>query len=403
VKHLNWLAIIPVILGVLFFKNMVKNRAAPQKVTEPEAAIVVRVEAAEEQALPRALKGFGTVVSAREWTAIPQISGKVTYVHPNLRTGEQVGADEVLFTVETVDQGLEQQRILADQRALQAEIAQLNRRGKQLKSSLNVAHGTLKSLEREVQRYEKLFQQGATPESTLDARRRDVLNQQRAIEDIETNITTIPHQIKAVQARKDANYANIQKQSVQVGRSVVRSPFNGRLNEVYLEKGQVVNAGSQLFTLQGDDQVRVEARFPQSQLGTFPILGASVTTPGGRTVPATVGPLREQVDPVSRTASVQLLLDSNVDKVLLPGALVGVTLDGPARDPYPVIPRVALHNGFVFVVQEGRLKQVPVEEAFREGDLVAIKSGIRKGEQVVTSDPGLAMDGSLVTVATSER
>ena len=149
--------------------------------------------------------------------------------------------------------------------------------------------------------------------------------------------------------------------------------------------------------------MKVEARFPQSQLGTFPILEATVTTPSGRTVPAAVGPLREEVDPVSRTASVQLAVAADVDSVLLPGALVGVTLVGPARQPYPVIPRVALHNGFVFTVEEGRLKQVAVEEAFREGEQVAIKSGIQEGDQVVVSDPGLAMNGSLVTVATSER
>lgn len=402
-KHLNWLMIIPVVLGVLFFKNMVQSRKAPEKMTEPEAAVVVRTQTVEEEALPRSLKGFGTVVSSREWTAVPQISGKVTYVHPNLRTGERVGEGEVLFTVETVDQDLEQARLQADQRALSAEVTQLEERRKQLKSSLEFARRTLQSLEKEVQRYESLYQQGATPESTLDARRREVLNQQRAIEDIETSIATIPAQIQAVYARKDANLANLKKQSVQVGRAVVRAPFNGRLGQVYLETGQVVSAGSQVFTLQGDDQVRVEARFPQAQLGSFPIMSASITTPSGQTVSARIGPLREQIDPVSRTASVQLIVDSDSDRALLPGALVGVTLNGPVHDPYPVVPRVALHNGFVFLVQEGRLKQVPVEEAFREGDLVALKSGISEGDQVVVSDPGLAMDGSMVTVATSER
>ena len=131
-KYLNWLAIIPVILGVLFFRNLVKNREAPQKVAEPEAAVVVRTQTVTNVALPRALKGFGTVVSAREWTAVPQIGGKVVHVHPNLRTGEQVSEGSVLFTIETVDQGLEQSRIQADQQALQAEITQLKERKKQL-------------------------------------------------------------------------------------------------------------------------------------------------------------------------------------------------------------------------------------------------------------------------------
>ena len=391
------------ILGVLFFRTMVKNREAPEKTAEPEAAIVVHTEKVEERALPRLLNGFGTVVSSREWTAVPQVSGEVTYVHPNLRTGERVNAGDVLFTVETVDQGLEQARIQADQRALDAEVGQLEQRREQLKSSLRIARQTLESLQKEVQRYERLYQEGATPETTLDARRRDVLNQQRAMEDIETTMATIPDQIRAVRARQDANYANIRKQSVQVGRAMVKAPFNGRLKEVYLEKGQVVNAGSQLFSLQGDDTMKVEARFPQAQLSSFPIRKASITTPGGATIRAAVGTMREEVDPVSRTASVQLEVPAGSEQTLLPGALVGVTLEGPAHDPYPVIPRVALHNGFVFVVRDGRLTQVEVEEAFREGDLVALKSGLEAGQEVVVSDPGLAMNDSLVTVAPKER
>ena len=402
-KHLNWLAIVPVILAIVLFRTMVKNREAPQKSAEPEAAVVVHTQTVEEQALPRQLNGFGTVVSAREWSAVPQVSGQITYVHPNLRTGERVSEGDVLFTVETVDQGLEQARIQADQRALDAEVGQLEQRRKQLKSSLEIAHQTLQSLQKEVLRYEKLYQEGATPETTLDARRRDVFNQQRVIEDIETNIATIPDQIRAVRARQDANYANLRKQSVQVGRAVVRAPFNGRLQEVYLEKGQVVTAGGQLFSLQGDDVVKVEARFPQSQLSSFPILGASITTPGGSIVRADVGAMREQVDPVSRTASVQLVVGAGADRALLPGALVGVSLQGPAREAYPVIPRVALHNGFVFLVRDERLTQVAVEEAFRAGDLVAVTSGLKAGDEVVVSDPGLAMDGTLVRVAAKER
>lgn len=391
------------ILGVLFFRTMVKNREAPEKTAEPETAIVVHTEKVEERALPRLLNGFGTVVSSREWTAVPQVSGEVTYVHPNLRTGERVNAGDVLFTVETVDQGLEQARIQADQRALDAEVGQLEQRREQLKSSLRIARQTLESLQKEVERYERLYQEGATPETTLDARRRDVLNQQRVIEDIETNMATIPDQIRAVRARQDANYANIRKQSVQVGRAMVKAPFNGRLKEVYLEKGQVVNAGSQLFSLQGDDTMKVEARFPQAQLSSFPIQKASINTPGGATIQAAVGTMREEVDPVSRTASVQLEVPAGSEQTLLPGALVGVTLEGPAHDPYPVVPRVALHNGFVFIVKDGRLAQVEVEEAFREGDLVALQSGLEAGQEVVVSDPGLAMNDSLVTVAPKER
>lgn len=395
--------LIPVALGIFIFKGAVSGREEPKKETEPQSVLRVETDTVRVQSLPRLLRGFGSVVAARKWTAIPQISGKVTNIHPNLKTGGTIAQGQVLFVIETIDQGLEQERILADRRALEAEIRQVDQRKIQLKQSLQAAQGSLRLLQKERDRYQKLFEAGATPASTVDARQREVLNQQRVIEDIESNITTLPYQVDAVRARISANRVNLQKQGVQIGRSVVRAPFNGRLGEVYLEVGQVVSAGAQLFQLQGSDELRVEARFPQAQLGAFPIKGATVTTPAGLELSAQVGPLREQIDPITRTASVQLTVASTKDASFIPGASVGVELAGDPHAPLPVIPRSALRNGQVFTVADGKLQRKRVEVAFREGDNVAIEQGLEEGEQLVISDPGLAMDGTLVQIAPQDR
>ncbi len=401
-KWLNLLAIIPIVIGVLIFRSAVSGREPPEKKTEPEAVLTVVVETVEVSSLPRELTGFGTVVAERRWTAVPQISGKITNVHPNLKTGGFVAEGQVLFVIETVDQGLEQESILADRRALEAEIEQIGQRKIRLHQSLEAARGTLALLEREEQRYKTLFELGATPATTVDAQTRAVLQQQRVIRDIESNISTLPAQVDALQARISGTQTRLQKQGVQIGRSIIKAPFNGRLGEVYLEPGQVVAAGAQLFSMQGRDQVRVEARFPQAQLGEFPLTGAFITTPSGQTLKAKIGTLRESIDPISRTASVQLTVEAGSDGALLPGALVNVTLEGEPHAPLPVIPRAAIHNGQVFTVSDGKLGRREVEIAFREGELVAIESGLAKGDVIVVSDPGLALDGTLVQVAAKE-
>jgi len=402
-KWLNLLAIVPIVIGVLIFKNAVSGRKPPEKSELPEVAVSVETERVEKMALPRLLTGFGTVVSDREWTAVPQISGKVTYVHPNLKTGDYIAEGQVLFVVETVDQELEQERILAERRALQAEIRQVDSQRSRLEESLRVARESLKLLEKEYDRYQTLYQKGATPASTVDARRRDVLNQERAIKDIQTSLSSLPDQQEAVRARIDANRANLQKQSVQIDRSVVKAPFTGRVGEVYLEKDQVVSAGSQLFTMQGAKEARVEARFPQAQLANFPVREAYITTPEGKQLQARIGPLRERIDPTSRTGSVQLIVPTPPQSVLLPGALVEVVLKGDSHEPMPVVSRSVIRNGQVFLVENGRLARRDITQAFREGDLVAVKEGLKAGDEVVTSDPGLAMDGSEVRVVGKEQ
>ena len=403
-KWLNLLAIIPILFGLWFLKSSVAQRKAPEKKSEPEVSMRVEVQTVAEESLPRVLNGFGTVVAERRWTAVPQVSGKVTSIHPNLKTGQTVAKGSVLVTIDTADQRLEESRIQSENRVLQSEIAQIDSRKQQLKSTLKVAQISLTLLQKEEARYQKLYQSGAVAASTVDARHRDVLQQQRAIEEIRTNIATLPAQVQGVRARMSVQNSNIQKQRLQVSRSVIRAPFTGRLGEVFLEVGQVVNAGSQLFTMEGRDQLKVEAKFTPEQLLDFPVQRAAILLPDGTRYPADIGPLREKVEPTSRTASVQLLVNAPVsdDSPLLPGALVEVELEGSAHPVYPVVPRLAVQNGQVFLVVEGRLQRRAVEIAFRQGDKVAISEGLRGGEKIVVSDPGLAIDGSLVEVTETE-
>lgn len=400
-KWLNLLAIIPVVLGLFILKSSISSKPKPKEKQRVEASIEVRVEKVQRSRLPRKLEGYGTVVAERSWTAIPQVSGKVISVHPNLRTGGLVGAGELLFSIETIDQSLEQTRIMSDNRALEAEVRQIENRKRKLISARESALATLELLKKEEARYQNLFQAGAAAASTVDQRHREVLAQQRAIDDLESTIATLPNQVEAVQARMTSGQVNIRKQAVQAGRATVVAPFDGRLGEVYLEPGQVVNAGSQLFTLQGSQQLRVEARFPTTALADFPLKEAYVNLPDGQRFKASVGPLREMVDRSSLTAALQLTVDAAPDPTVpfLPGALVSVELVGEPYPELPVIPRTAVRNGQVFTVKDGRLARQQVSVAFRATDRVGIESGLKAGETLVTSDPGLAIDGSLVVVS----
>lgn len=404
-KWLNLLAIIPIVLGVWYLRSQVAQRKSPEKKSEPEVSIRVQVQTVEEKTLPQVLRGFGTVVAERRWTAVPQVSGKVTSIHPNLRTGETVVQGSILVTIDTSDQRLEEARIQSENQVLQTEISQIESRKKQLQSTLKVAQSSLALLQKEEARYQNLFDSGAVSASTVDARHREVLQQQRVIEDIQTNLATLPAQVQGVRARMSVQNSNIEKQRLQVSRSVIRAPFTGRLGEVFLEVGQVVNTGAHLFTLEGREQLKIEAKFTPQQLLDFPVRRAAIILPDGTRYPAEIGPLGEKVEPNSRTASVQLLVSAGLaqDSPLLPGALVEVELIGADRAVHPVVPRLAVQNGQVFTVVDGRLQRKPVTIEFRQGDQVAISEGLRAGEKIVISDPGLAIDGSLVEVTEAPR
>ena len=68
-----------------------------------------------------------------------------------------------------------------------------------------------------------------------------------------------------------------------------------------------------------------------------------------------------------------------------------------------VIPRSALHEGHVYVVNgEQRLERRKVDVAFAQSSFVCLRGGLRKGELLVVVDPTPAIEGLLVAPEVDE-
>ncbi len=376
-KLYRLLFIIPVILGLMYLKNSRSKAQPPAQKPKAEISERVQVTRVTSQALPSQLTGYGTVVADRLWRAIPEIGGRVNYVHPRLKTGERVLNGELLVEIDTRYYVLEQRSIYYETRALKAELSQLDAREKELRQMLKLAHGNVSLSRKDRERYRDLYKSGAIPAAQLDTKTRDVLGQQRQVEDLEATLATLPAQRQALKARMSAATVAQQRQGLSIERSQLVAPFTGILQRVYLEPSQVVNAGQELFVLQGTDELRVEAGLPAEEFAGFEPLEATVIY-SGHPLKAQLLPLRESVDPQTRTVALQLKVQPG-NRALLPGSLVEVVLEGRPRPSHPVIPRTALHGDRVYLVQDGKLAVRNVEVAFRQGEWLAIASGLEEG------------------------
>ena len=54
-------------------------------------------------------------------------------------------------------------------------------------------------------------------------------------------------------------------------------------------------------------------------------------------------------------------------------------------------------------MEDGKLTRREIQVAFREGDFLAVESGLQGGEKLVVSDPGLAIEGTPVLVKGQEQ
>lgn len=234
----------------------------------------------------------------------------------------------------------------------------------------------------------------------------------------------------AVQAISKAEYdtdmanlkgaqANVAAQQALVDKKTLRAPFAGRVGIITVSPGQYLAAGTKVVTLQQLDPVYVDFTLPQAQLQDFTVGGAvdvSADAFAGTPFKGKVTAIDPKVDLATRNVAVEATVP-NPKKQLMPGMFTKVAVASGGAARYLTLPQTAVayapYGDTVFVVHEGEppavdaegkpvkaaapastadkngpphyVTQVVVKLGPTRGDQVAILSGIKEGDVVVTS------------------
>jgi membrane fusion protein, multidrug efflux system len=231
-------------------------------------------------------------------------------------------------------------------------------------------------------------------------------------------------EIQAVsQAVVDADAANLKSAKAQLAeqqallnKKLVRAPFSGRLGIRAVDVGQYVTAGTKLVTLQALDPVYVDFFAPQKSLGKITLKQKIVLNTdafAGEQFAGEITSIDPKVDPATRNVQIRATV-RNPKRKLLPGmfATVSIASGGPQR--FLTLPQTAVsynpYGNTVFTVEERKgedgktslaTQQRFVTTGETRGDQVAILSGIKEGETVVTAGQIKLRSGMPVVVNNS--
>ncbi|HKW36292.1 MAG TPA: efflux RND transporter periplasmic adaptor subunit [Burkholderiales bacterium] len=194
--------------------------------------------------------------------------------------------------------------------------------------------------------------------------------------------------------------AQVAEQRALVAKKLIRAPFAGRLGIRSVDVGQYVNAGTKLVTLQALDPVYVDFFAPQKSLSRV-ALKQKVTLKSdafpGQEFTGEISSIDPKIDPATRNVQVRATV-RNPKRSLLPGmfATISIASGGPER--FLTLPQTAVsynpYGDTVFVVEERKAQdgkasliaqQKFVTTGVTRGDQVAILSGIKEGDTVVTA------------------
>jgi membrane fusion protein, multidrug efflux system len=214
-----------------------------------------------------------------------------------------------------------------------------------------------------------------------------------------------------------SNEALVEQQQALVNYKSIKAPFSGRIGIRQVDLGQYLAAGTMFVTLQQLDPIYVDFFLPQQSLAAIRVgqgATAKVDTFPNDTFNGEISAINSLVDVATRNVQIRATF-KNPDHKLLPGMFATVDINVGAPEHYVTLPQTAIaynsYGNIVYLVeakgqgQEGQpqlfARQTFVTTGATRGDQVAVLSGVKPDDIVVTAGQIKLRNGSPIVINNS--
>ncbi len=420
------LSVLIVLVGLIGFAGLAHLKKPPAEVADGERPLKVKVLPVKAASIPVTITGYGEVRTVKAVNLSAEVAGRVVAVHPRLRVGALIAADELLFQIDD-------RNYAAATAQSRAEVAQLASVVARLEKQSYIDTQRLKTLERsrELARSEFLRVRDLLTEhkvgtrSSVDRAEQAYNAAVDQYDQMAQAVSLYPMRIKEAKSSLAAAGARQQQAGANLERCEVRAPFGGRLTMANVEQGQYVSPGQPLVTMADDRLLEIQVpldsrdvrqwlRFnaepnPQSQawFGQPEPVACPIRWTDDKQGQVWTGRLHRIVayDQKTRTITVAIRVeaaDAGSDAGRLPlveGMFCAVEIPGRALPRAFAVPRAAVSfKNSVFVAVNQRLKTVDVQVARVDGDRAYITGGLNEGDTVIVTRLVDPMENSLLEV-----
>jgi RND family efflux transporter MFP subunit len=224
----------------------------------------------------------------------------------------------------------------------------------------------------------------------------------------------IGSEIQYLQAKTnyEASENTVKQMQSQLGKSTIRAPFSGIIDDVIKDQGTVVapGPGSEVFRIVNLSDMYIEVEVPETYLGNiqngkqakvyFPVLGDSIMTkirqtgnfinPGNRSFSVEIPvPNKKGTIKPNLSAKVQLNDYTNENAILIPQSIVSENADG---EQYAYVAEE------LNAENEAIVKKMIITTGKTQNGYVEILSGISNGNHIIKEGARSVKDGQKVKV-----
>jgi membrane fusion protein (multidrug efflux system) len=340
-------------LGFVKFRQIQTAVAQGASFQPPPEAVTTIV--AKQETWPATLNVIGTAAAVQGVTVSADLPGKVERIA--FDSGKSVNAGDVLVELDT-----RQERAQLAATEAQRDLARIN-----------------------FDRMQQLVKQGVLAQTEYD------------------NAT----------AQQKATEAQVGEIRATIARKTIRAPFSGILGLRQVNLGQYLSAGDAIVPLQSLNPIYVNFGVPQQTAAQVRVgrnLRVSSDDVGGIKFAGRVTALDSVVNEATRNVEVQATL-ANPGGKLRPGMFVQVEIATGTNHPVITLPATAInyapYGDSVYVVSDLKdpsgktyrgVRQQFVKVEGSRGDQVAVVSGVKPGDEVVSSGVFKLRNGAAVQV-----
>jgi RND family efflux transporter MFP subunit len=371
-------------VGIAILVVFIKFRKSPERAEQALPAPLVEVQTLGVADVQMVIQGYGTVSPKVQVQIIPEVAGKVVFVHSALKAGGIVPAHEKIVQIDPRDYELavrqSEAAVAEAQVRLDTEIAEAD-----------VARREWRQLHPETE-----------PSSPLVLRE---------------------PQIQQARAGLESAKAQLAIAELRSERTTISLPFDVLIASENIDLGQYVGVGQALATAYGIDAFEIEVPLEDGDLAWFDVFqnasALGVEAAGADRAVAKVHAnfagqehtwtghvtrTTRQVDPMSRMVPVVIevprpLEVSEGNPPLLPGAFVNVVIAGKTLKSTVAVPRDAIRGqDSVWLVHDGRLHVTSLDIVRVDKEFAYVTSGLPDGATIVTSALDAVVDGMAVRI-----
>jgi RND family efflux transporter MFP subunit len=351
-------------ISLLISAHVGRSRETIEENGGKATAFYVKTEKIEAKPYQLTFKSTGTVQARSIIQIIPQVSGRVEYVHPDFFTGGYFDEGEVLFRIEPDDFELEVRRAKAEVARAKTVLEKEKVEGKASIAEWEQQNGTVKAPD-------------------LVARK---------------------PQLEEAMANVQAAEASLESAKLKLARTEFRLPKDGRVVKSGVAVGQFIQAGVGYGEVFYHDSLEVSCPLNKKELEWLhfsenPEVEIEINHLGAtRQYTGLLNRRAANVDQATRFGTVFFGFEE-IPTELVPGVFAEVTVKGSTVSEIGLVPASAIQlDGKLWTVQpDNRLKSVDPEIIQRSGDWVAV-GNIGARAVLVTSKLNGATEGALANV-----